>query len=237
MTALVIAHRTCPRDAPENSLAGIRVAHDLGADVVEIDVRLTADAQPVLMHDPTLWRTTRTPRRLDRTALAGVRRLHLRGSNERVPTLGEALDALAAGQHVAIDVKDPAAAEAVLSEVRNQRLESRVKFWAQSTAAVVHAATHAPEIESALLRDAKRPDDVRQFLDDATRTGAGGISAHWSVVTPAFVDQASSRSLRVYAWCKTRHIDPVKVSLLDGVVTDWPAAARAILDDPAGTPS
>ena len=173
MTALVIAHRTCPRDAPENSLAGIRVAHDQGADVVEIDVRLTADAQPVLMHDPTLWRTTRTARRLDRTTLAGVRRLHLRGSGERVPTLGEALDALDAGQHVAIDVKDPAAAEAVLSEVRNQRLESRVKFWAQSTAAVVHAATHAPEIESALLRDAKRPDDVRQFLDDADADRCG----------------------------------------------------------------
>ncbi|MDH3707216.1 MAG: glycerophosphodiester phosphodiesterase, partial [Acidimicrobiia bacterium] len=43
----VIAHRTCPLDGPENSLAGIATARELGADLVEIDVRRTADGVPV----------------------------------------------------------------------------------------------------------------------------------------------------------------------------------------------
>jgi glycerophosphoryl diester phosphodiesterase len=230
VSALVIAHRTCPRDAAENSLAGIHEAARAGADVVEIDVRLTVDGEPVLLHDPSLWRTTRRARRLDRTALAELRRLHLRGSAETVPTLAEAIAALDGDLRMAIDVKDSAAADAVLSEVRNQQAEGRVLFWAKSVAAVALAAERAPEIEGSLLRDAKRPDALERFLADATGAGARGISAHWSVIAPRFVDEARERGLRVYAWCKTRAIEPAKATLLDGLVTDWPGAARVVLD-------
>jgi glycerophosphoryl diester phosphodiesterase len=230
VTALVIAHRTCPRDAAENSIAGIRHAARAGADAVEIDVRLTGDGQPVLMHDPSLWRTTRRARRLDRTSLAEVRRLRLRGSDESVPTLAEALAALDGDLRMAIDVKDPAAADAVLSEVRNQEAGDRVLFWAKSAAAVALAAEREPAIEASLLRDATGPDDLRQFLDDAVGAGARGISAHWSVIAPAFVDEARGRGLRVYAWCKTRDISSAKVAMLDGLVTDWPSVAVTMRD-------
>jgi glycerophosphoryl diester phosphodiesterase len=229
VTALVIAHRTCPRDAAENSIAGIREAARAGADAVEIDVRLTADGQPVLMHDPSLWRTTRRARRLDRTSFAEVRRLRLRGSAETVPTLAEALAALDGDLRLAIDVKDPAAADAVLSEVHNHNAAGRVLFWAKSATAVALAAERAPEIEGSLLRDARRPDEIRRFLADAANAGARGVSAHWSVIAPSFVHDAGARGLRVYAWCKTPDIAPAKLALLDGLVTDWPSAARAML--------
>jgi glycerophosphoryl diester phosphodiesterase len=229
VTALVIAHRTCPRDAAENSIAGIRHAAQARADVVEIDVRLTADGQPVLMHDPSLWRTTGRRRRLEHTSFSELRRMRLRGSGESVPTLEEAISALD-GLRMAVDVKDPAAADAVLAEVRNQGAEDRVLFWAKSAAAVALAAARAPDIEGSLLRDAKRPGEIRQFLTDAVGAGARGISAHWSVITPGFVDEARARGLRVYAWCKTRAIAPTKVALLDGLVTDWPVAARSVVD-------
>ncbi len=118
----------------------------------------------------------------------------------------------------------------MLSEVRNQQAVRRVLFWAKSAAAVALAAQREPEIEASLLRDAKRPDDLRQFLDDAVGVGARGISAHWSVIAPAFVDEARGRGLRVYAWCKTRDISPAKLALLDGLVTDWPSVAVAMRD-------
>src|SRR3989337_1808807 len=55
---LVIAHRGANAYAPENTLAGFRLAGDQGADAIEFDVRATADGHLVVIHDPSLARTT-----------------------------------------------------------------------------------------------------------------------------------------------------------------------------------
>ena len=57
-TPHVVSHRGEGTGAPENSLSAINEAFALGADIVEIDVRVTKDDIPVLMHDTTLMRTT-----------------------------------------------------------------------------------------------------------------------------------------------------------------------------------
>jgi glycerophosphoryl diester phosphodiesterase len=57
-SAPVIGHRGAARLAPENTLAGLRMAAALGANCVEFDVRLTKDGVPVLFHDDTMDRTT-----------------------------------------------------------------------------------------------------------------------------------------------------------------------------------
>src|SRR5881296_638063 len=54
----VIAHRGASGSAPENTLATFELAVRQGADAFELDVRLTADGVPVVLHDPTLERTT-----------------------------------------------------------------------------------------------------------------------------------------------------------------------------------
>src|SRR5439155_11323089 len=55
---LVIAHRGASAAAPENTLAAFRLAADLGADGIELDVRGTADGQLVVLHDASVNRTT-----------------------------------------------------------------------------------------------------------------------------------------------------------------------------------
>ncbi len=57
-TCLVAAHRGARSLAPENTLAAARKAYDLGADLWELDVTLTRDGVPVVIHDDTLERTT-----------------------------------------------------------------------------------------------------------------------------------------------------------------------------------
>src|SRR4026208_1069743 len=54
----LIAHRGGGVLAPENTLAGLELARNLGFEAVEFDVKLTEDGTPVLMHDDTLDRTT-----------------------------------------------------------------------------------------------------------------------------------------------------------------------------------
>jgi len=55
---LVIGHRGASADAPENTIAAFELALEQGADGIELDVHLTADGQPVVIHDFTLERTT-----------------------------------------------------------------------------------------------------------------------------------------------------------------------------------
>ncbi len=93
----VIGHRGAAAYAPENTLAGLRKAKALGCRWVEFDVRLTADNQPVLLHDNRLERTTNGRGRVSGLPLAAVRRydagqwFHSAFAGERVPTLEEAL--------------------------------------------------------------------------------------------------------------------------------------------------
>ncbi|MFI0481393.1 glycerophosphodiester phosphodiesterase family protein [Actinomadura sp. 9N215] len=97
---MTAAHRGQWREAPENSVPAVREAFDDGAEIVEIDVRLTKDGVPVLMHDTTVDRTTNGSGAVSDLTLAQIRSLRLKKglggkqaalTGERVPTLDEAL--------------------------------------------------------------------------------------------------------------------------------------------------
>src|SRR5438046_1457673 len=93
----VIGHRGAAARAPENTLAGLRVAKQLGCSWVEFDARLTADGVLVLCHDPRLERTTDGSGLISMLSLASVRdcdagsRFAADFAGERVPTLAAAL--------------------------------------------------------------------------------------------------------------------------------------------------
>ena len=95
-TVLVAAHRGDWRNAPENSLAAIRNCIRMGVDIVEIDVRRTKDSALVLMHDPTIDRTTTGKGKVSQWTLESLKRLRLRNgcgvaTRHRIPTLEEAM--------------------------------------------------------------------------------------------------------------------------------------------------
>jgi glycerophosphoryl diester phosphodiesterase len=96
----VIGHRGAAGCAPENTLAGLRKAKELGCRWVEVDVRLTADGQLILLHDERLERTTNGRGQAAAMPLATVRRYdagHRFGDpfrDERVPTFTEAVGVL-----------------------------------------------------------------------------------------------------------------------------------------------
>jgi len=95
-TVLVASHRGDWRNAPENSLAAIDNAIKMGVDIVELDVQRTLDGQLILMHDPTLDRTTTGKGKISEVALDSIRKLKLKNgcairTIHNVPTLEEAL--------------------------------------------------------------------------------------------------------------------------------------------------
>lgn len=227
---VVIAHRTLPRDAPENSLEGIRRAGALGADYVEVDVRRTWDGVPVLLHDPTLCRTGWRPRRIRSLTLERASEVRLRGGH-RLPSLAQALASAPPGLGFALDTKDPGAAPAALEAVEAAGATARVLLWSQHDEAVRHYVARAPAgTEVALLRDTKSTAETARYLGEAEALGASAVSVHHSVLDEALVAAAHARGLKVHCWFQTPEIQAAKAAVaVDGVVTDWPVDALSRL--------
>ncbi|WP_405649032.1 glycerophosphodiester phosphodiesterase [Streptomyces sp. NBC_00019] len=140
-----VAHRGDPYRVRENTLDSLRAALELGADAVEIDVRLTRDGVPVLLHDHTLkrlWEHDRPLRSLSSDEVRGL-------TDGRVPTLAEAL-AVAEGARLMLDLPgtpDVKAVRRVVDVVREGGAEDRVYYCAGAPAMLaVRAADPAAEI-------------------------------------------------------------------------------------------
>ncbi|WP_341837209.1 glycerophosphodiester phosphodiesterase family protein [Chitinophaga pollutisoli] len=103
---LVAAHRAAHADYPENSVAAIREAIRLGADIAELDVQRTKDGVFVLMHDRTITRTTGQPGSVADYTLEQLQQFPLlhngQPTQHRIPTFRDAL--LAAKGEILVDV-------------------------------------------------------------------------------------------------------------------------------------
>jgi glycerophosphoryl diester phosphodiesterase len=144
-TVTAVAHRGDPYRVRENTIDSLRSALQLGADAVEIDVRLTRDGVPVLLHDETLKRLWERERPLLSLSWDEVRGLTAGG----VPTL---VDALAATGDSRIMVDLPGAADGkavrrIVDVVRECGARERVYYCAGAPAMLaVRAADPAAEI-------------------------------------------------------------------------------------------
>lgn len=114
---LIVAHRGDHTEAPENSCAAIRAAQ--ACDMVEIDVQLSSDGVPVVIHDTTVTRTTEQSGEVKHMTATLLQGLRLEGCEETLPTLDDALVAGGDALFFDVDVKDPSelpAVAAVLSK-------------------------------------------------------------------------------------------------------------------------
>ena len=222
---LLIAHRACPNHAPENTLAGVRVAMASGIDAVEVDVRLSADGVPVVIHDAHLVRIAHRFRRVRSLAARELAQVEVLGSDETIPTLASVL-ACANGFPVAIDIKDPAATLPTLALLANLDPAQRTLVWSASRAAIEEtAAAQQPGVEVALLSGVRHPRQVARLLTNARDWGAAAVSVDQAIVTSAFVRRARARNLGVYTLVKARSADRLAATLrlgVAGVITDWP---------------
>lgn len=135
----VIGHRGNATHAPENTLESFRQAAALGVDAIELDVRLTRDGVPVVIHDPTLGRTTDRGDTVADVSLAWLRRADAgamftpdagasfpyRGRGLTIPTLREVLD-VTQGIPLLIEVKVPGAGPAIVDELGQANASDRV---------------------------------------------------------------------------------------------------------------
>ena len=230
--AFIASHRGGGATAPENTLPAITAALGRGFDYVEVDVALTADRQPVLMHDATVDRTTNGHGRLSAMTLAEVRALDAGSwfdaefAGTRVPTLAEFLDALASSGHRAIvelkGVWDEVAVAAAIGEISARNLEARVAI-ASFDARTLAQVSAASEVVARLLILKHVPDDV---VLAAAEAGVRGILVDRKAVLarPEMIDDVHAAGVRIVVYTLNRDSqwDEVTALGVDGIVTDDP---------------
>ena len=213
------AHRGGGSLAPENTLAGIRLAAAMGYRAVEFDVMLSGDGTPVLIHDETLERTTNGHGRVADAADAELFALDA-GNGERIPRLTEAaalcreLGLLANVEIKPSTGRDAETAEVVAHEVRaawrDAALLPLISSFSLPSLAV--ARDIAPEIPRGILYTVV-PDN---WLDDMVRLQAVSLHCKAARVGDPVLAEARRRNIPVLCYT-VNAVDPAERLFQRGV--------------------
>ena len=217
----VVGHRGAPRAAPENTLASLEAAGRMGADGVEVDLRVCGDGSIAVIHDAELGRTT-----AGHGPVRGADADTLRALG--VPLLEDVVDLCRRlGLWLDLEVKEeePAIAAALASV----SLDHGGIVSSFLPGALDLVAEHAPHLGRALL--AIPGVDAEASMEAAIRHGAWNPPLPTVVADPSSIGRARERGLSVHVWTVN---EPDDMRLLaaagaDSVITDVPDVARAAL--------
>jgi glycerophosphoryl diester phosphodiesterase len=240
---LVIGHRGSAGTAPENTLPSFAAAADGGADMIELDVRLTADGELVVHHDMLLWRTAGLRRRIQELTAAQITRLDAGGWFARryrgvtVPALASVLAWRPAHLGVNIEVKTAGDSRGSSAYVRPLlKLVDRVpgpRLLVSSFDDTFLALLHreAPALSLGCLYMPVR-DRVRGPAGLARATAARVFICSARQSRPALVGEARAAGLDVFVYGvnAVRPARNMRALGVNGIITDVPARLRRSLN-------
>ena len=236
MRPLVISHAACAGHAPENTLAGIRAALEMGADAIEVDVQASADGVPVLMHDLTVDRATNGSGDLASLTLEQLQALDAGG--EPVPTFAQALE-LARGHALLVaEIKRPGCEAALASVIRQADAIEDVMVWSFLPPALAAMRDAEPRLPGGLLITPGSMGEWASRRELTLRLGLQAVSLFHVDVSAGVLARARRSGLTVYAWTADAESDIQRLLDLgvDGIVTNYPEQALALLGRPADRP-
>jgi glycerophosphoryl diester phosphodiesterase len=232
---LIIAHRGASHDAPENSMAAFRLALAQGADMIELDVRASADHRLVVVHDPTTAHWEQPARRVADLALPALRVFDL-GDGERIPLLDDVCAWAAATQvRLNIELKVAGFEAATIALVRHYNLVERVVVSSFLTHVLVALHAQAPDIARGVLTDVEVGVGENALEHGSPLPLLRRLAAHaWHPASAqlhhaAQVQAVRAAGYRVYVWT----VDDVERARrllawgVDGIITNQPAQLRA----------
>ena len=229
---LCIGHRGAMGYAPENTLASIRKAHELGAPCIEVDV-YSVDGHLVVFHDARIDRMTNAEGYLTEQSFDYLRSLDV-GEGETIPTLEEVCDALAAETCLNIELKGPDTAEPVVALIKKY-----VSLGWNKNRFLVSSFNHR-ELSEVNRRDAEiktgalirgLPVDDARFAEELN---AFSVNLAMDFVDQRFVDDAHMRGLKVYVYTANHpeDIDRMQRLGVDGVFSSYPDRVLAAYQQP-----
>ncbi len=231
MTNLFIyAHRGASAEAPENTLSAFRRALEAGADGIELDIHLSRDGVPFVIHDDTLERTTDGSGTVAEATSKVLRTLDAGSwfapgfAGEPLPTLEAVLHLLAGRLRVNVELKDARAGMAVLDLLRQfPQADVVVSSFNHGLLALLRRV--APDLPLAVLQDA---GDWHRALARAVSLRACAFHPHVDLVNRPLLAACRRLQLPVFPWtvddpCRARALTRIGVA---GLFTNDPAGLR-----------
>lgn len=222
----IIGHRGASGRYPENTLLAFRSAIEAGAHALELDVRLSADGVPVVIHDATVDRTTDGRGPVGARSLDQLKQLDA-GRGERVPAFHEVLDAFPRVP-LLVELKETAVAAPVVEALRARRRLRSVLVGAFSVAPLrtcrsAGVPTAASRIETTLFWGASRlwaRAPGRRYEAFSVPERSSGVR----VVDRRFVRAAGAARVPVHVWTVDDRDEAIRLRGLGvaGIITNYP---------------
>ena len=239
----IIAHRGASHDAPENTLASVRLGWAQEADAVEVDVRQSRDGHIVVIHDAHTRRTARVKRLVRAQTLDELRALdvgrwkHPRYAGEKVPTLAETIETVPAGKRLFVEIKCgpeclPEFVEAVRRSGKTPWHVVPIGFNLGTMKLVKWAL---PEWEVAWVQGFRRTwrggwtPTAEKLITLAREAGIDALDLGGrGPVNPTFAAKVHAAGLKLYIWTVDSPAKALRLSAagVDGITTNRPGWLR-----------
>ena len=198
---LKIAHRGASGYEPENTIRAFEKAIVLGADMIELDVHLSVDGYPVVIHDARIDGALVTD-----LTLAELKQFDV-GKGERIPTLQEAIDCVKGRCQLYIELKGEGTEPPVVDLVRKNGMQDDVIIASFDPAKVRRSKTLAPEVTTSVLTGSR----VLDFVAFAREAHADCIHFCWechpsphTLLTDTLMKTCAEAGLKVVVWHEER---------------------------------
>ena len=196
---LIIGHRGASAEAPENTLAAFALAQEQGADGIELDVQLSADGWPVVIHDNTLARTTNGQGKVQQFTLAQLQALDA-GEGQSIPTLDEFFETFGPGFLYNVELKTAALrntglAAAVADRIQAHHVENQTVVSSFNPLAVRRARRHLTQ--STWVAHLSYTTILKyKYLLSASQA----VHPHYRLVDADYMAWAQKMGWRVHVW-------------------------------------
>jgi glycerophosphoryl diester phosphodiesterase len=242
--SIIFAHRGASAHAPENTLAAFALALQHDADAIELDAKLSCDEQVVVIHDPSVERTTDGRGEVKLMTLAALQELDA-GSffdvafhGEHIPTLEQVFEAFGHKTYINIELTNYASTrdnlpDRVAELVKQHRLEKRILFSSFNPRALRKIMQLVPEAPIALLATSGWSGWWARSWLGRMIVPYEALHPEQSDVTPKLVASTHRRGhkLNVYTVNRAEDMRRLFTMGVDGIFTDDPRLARKVLKE------
>ena len=224
-TILNIGHRGAMGHEPENTLASIKKAIDLGADGFEIDVFKCLSGEIVLFHDKHLDKLTNCEGLVEKKSLTDLKKLSVLGTENKIPTLEEVLNIINKQIFLNIELKGKNTAKASLELV--EKFINQKKISSQN---ILFSSFNWNELEKLreLNSDVKialiTENDPLLAIETAKKLKAFAINPNYKDLNKKNIKIIHNNDFKIYTWTvnNKRDISKMKSLKVDGIITDFP---------------